>query len=155
MAGLGTESNRLIAAVNTYDNTLRVALEELFLDLGLTEPINLPQIQALTSKNWGQLLEGLGDTLKTLGMEIGSRSFEQNLSDMGYADVDAAIADAPNHFSGNTLTEIVNTLTRIKADLAFIDAILSPPLMLSLVAMASDVKDRNKETALNTHNVNV
>ena len=153
MSGLGTESNRLIDAINSYDNTLRPAVDDLINELGLVEPITLPQLNLLTTKQLGQFLEGMGDILKTLGQEVGRRSFEDNLSDMGYATVQDAIDDVLNLFAGNTATEIANTLTRIKADAEYADSLLTPPLLLSLSSIVVDVKNRNKETSLNVHSV--
>ena len=153
MNGLGTESNRLIEAINSYNNTLGSALEKLLEANGLMEPLDMAQIEGLDNKARGLILEAIAPIIGVIGKEVGSRTLEANLQKMGYTDIDAAIADVPNLFSGNTATEIISTLTKIKADLAHIDALPTAELILFLLGLSVDVKNRNKETALNVHNV--
>lgn len=156
MPGLGTETNRLVSVINGYKNTYGDDLKQCLIDVGLTEPITEVSLSGLTITQLGQLLVQASKILTIAGQEVlGARSFETNLSTLGYASVDEAITDVPNVFSGSTATEIILTLTEIKEDLAYLDTTVTSAFVFSLFYVALTLVNRNEDTSNNIHNVQV
>lgn len=137
-----TEANRLTDSMNTYNNTLVPGFNALLAGYGLVEPVTIGQINALTLKQQGAILQALGAVVDAIGKEIATRTVEVNLLiGGGYASIDAAIADVPNHFTGADRTAIETNLTQTKNTVQVLDAQMSAAFLLDLVNRVVAIKN--------------
>lgn len=131
LSTLANEANRLTDSMNTYNNTLVPGFNALLAGYGLVEPVTIEQINALTLKQQGAIFQALGPIVTAIGKEIAGRTVEANLlAGGGYASIDAAIADVPNHFSGQSATSVATDLTQTKNTLTVLDAQMSAAFLL-------------------------
>jgi hypothetical protein len=152
-SGLVAENNRLYDAINTYNNTLIPSFEAILAEYGLTEPVTLAQLEGLTLRQLASLSKGINEMKAAMDTEAGQRPFESNLADMGYVDVDAAIADVPNRFTGESATIITNTLERIKSTLALLDSLVDINEVLNIVTKITEIKNAVKADAASLQRV--
>lgn len=143
-----TEANRLTDSMNLYNGTLVSGFNSLLAGYGLVEPVTIEQINALTLKQQGAIFQALGPVVTAIGKEIADRTIEANLlAGGGYVSIDAAIADVPNHFTGQTKINIETNLTQTKNTLQVLDAQMSAAFLLDLLNRVVAVKGSVADSA--------
>ncbi len=140
-------SNSARDTQNSYNNTAVASMTTLFESYGLTEPLGLGQVQSLTLKQLGAILRDIAPVLKSIGEEIADRTFESKLADAGYTTPADAVADIPNHLSGNDAVYAETTLNHTINNLGILDALVDAELMFTLLTKISEVKAAISTTA--------
>ena len=141
------ENNRLRAATNAYNNTVVPKINAILEGYGLSEPITLEQIQGLTLKQLGAVLRDIAPVLGFMGVEIADRKFEDNLAAVGYSNTTDAIADIPNHLTGDSATYAAITLNHTVSNIGVLEGLVDSGLMLTLLSKVVDIKNAVKTTA--------
>ena len=141
------ENNRLRAATNTYNNTVIPKVNALLTEHGLTEPLTIEQIEGLTLKQLGSMLRDIAPVLGFMGLEIADRKFEDNLAAVGYPSAADAIADIPNHLTGNSATYAAITLNHTVSNIGVLEGLVDSALMFTLLLKVIDIKNTIANTA--------
>lgn len=144
---LVAENNRLRAATNTYNNTVVPKINALLAGYGLIEPVTLEQIEGLTLKQLGAVLRDISTVLGLMGMEISDRKLESNLADAGYSGIADAVADIPNHLTGDSATYADITLNHTINNIGVLESLVDSGLMLTLLSKVVDIKNAVETTA--------
>lgn len=141
------ENNRLRAATNTYNNTVVPKITSILEGYGLTEPLTIEQIEGLTLKQLGAILRDIAPVLGFMGMEIADRKFEDNLAAVGYPAPADAIADIPNHLTGDSAAYATTTLNHTVSNIQVLEGLVDSGLMLTLLSKVADIKNAVANTA--------
>ncbi|MCK5603569.1 hypothetical protein KAR91_16915 [Candidatus Pacearchaeota archaeon] len=136
------ENNRLRAATNAYNNTVVPKINAILEGYGLSEPITLEQIQGLTLKQLGAVLRDIAPVLGFMGVEIADRKFEDNLAAVGYSNTTDAIADIPNHLTGDSATYAAITLNHTVSNIGVLEGLDIRKFLDAFEAMMTGIKDK-------------
>ena len=141
------ENNRLRAATNTYNNTVVPKIDAILSEHGLKEPLTLERIEALTLKQLGAVLRDIAPVLGFMGVEIADRKFEDNVAAAGYLSAMDAIADIPNHLTGDSATYATATLNHTVSNIEVLESLVDSGLMFTLLSKVVDIKNAVANTA--------
>ena len=122
------------------------AVDTFLSDHGLTRPVTLGQIQALTNRQKAALKKAM---LPMIVQAVALNDFEGELLELGYASIQACIDDLPNMFSGTLLDNLTTNFTEARQARVKLAALINNDLILSqvnvLVDVADDIKARHGE----------
>lgn len=141
------ENNRLRAATNTYNNTVIPKVNALLTECGLKEPLTLGQIEGLTLKQLGAIMRDIAPVLGLMGTEIADRKFEDNLVAAGYQSAADAIADIPNHLTGDSATYATTTLNHTVSNIEILEGLVDSDLIFMLFSKVVGIKNAIVNTA--------
>jgi hypothetical protein len=144
-------SDIIAKSFTTYANETVPAANSVLNLFGINESDPTTNHLSLTEK--GALLANVADFLHIIGKEIASRGTEQALQEAGYEDIDAALADLPVRFVGQTLATLTKNYTIAKGVFTLLDSLIGDAELRLILQKMVSIKCAIEESAGNVAEV--